>query len=80
MNRRFLSAVAVSVATLTLAPAPAAQAANTCGQTNYCQTNYYTNPSHTTLVGQVTYFCGGAESQWGVVTGFKVTTSSPCGL
>jgi len=30
------------------------------------------------IVGGKTYYCGGGQSQWGIVTAYHVSDSTPC--
>ena len=79
MKRRLQVLIVAMFTIAGLLPAAApAQAASSCGTLNYCQYNWYTNSSWTTLVGQRTTYCDGSSVFWGTVTGFRKTISEAC--
>jgi len=42
-------------------------------------TVYYSDASHTTVVGETNLYCTGRHSSWGTTSAYKETTSYPCG-
>lgn len=76
MRRCLILAVAV-VAALVTAPASPASA-STCGLSRWCETDYYSSPTHQTLVGYKYIACGGAVISSGTVTPYYVSSSGSC--
>jgi hypothetical protein len=77
MIRRVLLAVLLALATLTtFTSAPAY--ARACALGNYCVTTYYSDSSHTTVVGAMYEDCEGAESRWGSRSIYKDFVETPC--
>jgi hypothetical protein len=79
MIRRVLLATALTVAAVGAVVAPATPAlANACPLHNACETDYYSDQAHTTLVGGVFVDCQGVQETWGVRTGFLTSSREPC--
>lgn len=77
MIRRVLLAVLLALATLTtFTSAPAY--ARACALGNYCVTTYYSDSSHTTVVGTMYEGCEGGGSSWGTRTIYKDFVETPC--
>lgn len=77
MKRRlFVLAAALVAVFATLPTAPAS--ANTCGLARWCETDYYSSPSYTTLVGYKYIACGGAVINSGTVTPYYKNYSGSC--
>ncbi|HEX6871795.1 MAG TPA: DUF6289 family protein, partial [Micromonosporaceae bacterium] len=74
--KRLLLAAAV-VATFLTVPATSASA-STCGLATWCETDYYSSPSHTTLVGYKYIACGGAVITSGKVTPYYTYHTGSC--
>lgn len=60
-------------------PAAPAQAVAQCRSGSECVTTYYSDLSHTQVVGQITVFCDGSRDQWGDIGRYPVVQSIPCG-
>jgi hypothetical protein len=79
MIRRILLATALTVAAVGVAVAPATPAlANACPLGNECETNFYSDGTHTTLVGSIFVDCQGNTEQWGVRSGYQTSSRQPC--
>jgi hypothetical protein len=76
MLRSALLAVLFAAATLTVTAAPAQ--ARVCALGSYCVTTYYSDSSHTTVVGVLTEDCDGNASRWGARSSYKDFTETPC--
>lgn len=63
------------VATLCLTASSAARAL----PSNEVTTEFYSDPSRSTLVGERILTCGGGHAMWGRKTAFSEKSSSPCG-
>ncbi|MEV0143408.1 MULTISPECIES: DUF6289 family protein [unclassified Nonomuraea] len=77
MIPRVLAVVAVAIAALATVPA-GAQATPACRAGYMCNSQYYSDSAHTTLVGVKTEFCSGEVSTWGRVTRYLDWSTSPC--
>ncbi|NUR30243.1 MAG: hypothetical protein HOV83_31065 [Catenulispora sp.] len=60
-------------------PAAPAQAVAACRVDNECVTSYYSDISHTQIVGQITVFCDGSRDEWGTFGRYPVVQNVPCG-
>jgi hypothetical protein len=77
MKRRLLFLAVAIVATVVTWPAAPASA-NTCGLATWCETDYYSTPAHTTLVGYKYIACGGGVITSGTVTPYYVIHTGTC--
>lgn len=76
MKRCLFLAAVVLAASVAIPATPAS--ASTCGLSRWCETDYYSSPSHGTLVGYKNIACGGAVITSGTVTPYAVNYSGPC--
>ncbi|WP_368862068.1 DUF6289 family protein [Catenulispora pinistramenti] len=60
-----------------LSTAPA-NAAPVCKADYACTVTFYSNGTHTTVIGQVYTDCEGQRSSWGSMSGYEVVTQSEC--
>ncbi|MFK3984054.1 DUF6289 family protein [Micromonospora sp. NPDC050397] len=77
MIRRVLLAAAIAVAALVVVPGTPAQA-RACKADHDCYTAFYSDSSHTTLVGALSESCDGTRSMWGRRSGYLTFSESPC--
>ena len=77
MIRRLTVAALIGAAVIA-APAAPAQAYAACKADYQCTTTYYSNASHTTIVGYFDKWCDGTTSQSGEMTGYAVLTQVGC--
>lgn len=70
MKGRFTYAVAAVLSLVVISTAVVAKRANEVEQVYM--------DSKGKVVGGKTYYCGGGQSQWGSMTAFHVTYSTPC--
>lgn len=76
MFRRILLATALGIAVVTV-PAASAQA-RACMIGYECYTTYYSDSSHTTVVGGLYEGCDGTRSSWGQRTAYATFVETPC--
>ena len=79
MVRRTVTAAAVTLlaaAGVTFAAAPAQAAA--CPLGNECVTTYYSDASHTTVIGGKIEYCDGDSNSWGTRSGYYDYSRTPC--
>lgn len=43
------------------------------------ETVYFSDASHTKIVGEYDLYCTGKHSSWGTTSAYKITSQSPCG-
>lgn len=46
---------------------------------SYCETTFYSDATHTTIVGERIKTCSGSVFTWGTTSAYKVTACEPCG-
>lgn len=46
---------------------------------SYCETTFYSDAAHTTIVGERIKTCSGSVFTWGTTSVYKVTACEPCG-
>lgn len=56
-----------------------ASAISLAAPTNEIETVYFSDASHTTVVGETDLYCTGRHRSWGTTSIYKETTSYPCG-
>jgi hypothetical protein len=77
MIRRVLAVAALATAVLATVPT-AAQALPACRAGYMCNSQFFSDPARTNLVGVKTEFCNGEVSTWGRVTGYLIWSTSAC--
>ncbi|RKR91365.1 hypothetical protein BDK92_5759 [Micromonospora pisi] len=77
MIRRVLLAATIAVAAFVIVPGSPAQA-RACKANHDCYTEFYSDSSHTVLVGSLSESCTGERDMWGRRTGYLVFSESPC--
>lgn len=77
MIRRVLVAAALAATALAITPTGPAQA-RACALGFYCITTYYSDNTHTTVVGSLGEDCIGNSYTWGVRSTYKDWNEYPC--
>ncbi|MFF5206926.1 DUF6289 family protein [Streptosporangium sp. NPDC000396] len=77
MIRRALLAATLAVTAFAVIPGAPAQA-RVCQLGYTCNTTYYSDSAHTTVVGGKYEDCDGNASTWGVRSGYLTFTEIPC--
>ncbi|WP_018220689.1 DUF6289 family protein [Salinispora pacifica] len=77
MTRRLFVVLAFLAAAILVSPAAPA-AARACKFGYECYTTFYSNPSHTTVVGSLHEDCQGEPTMVGTRSGFKTFQEYPC--
>lgn len=77
MFRRVLVAAALAAATVLAIPGGPAQA-RACRIDYACALVFFSDSSHTTVVGELDTDCDGTESMWGVRSGYQQFFEAPC--
>ncbi|MEV2241891.1 DUF6289 family protein [Micromonospora sp. NPDC049891] len=77
MVRRTLAAATLAVGVFALLPGAPAQA-RVCALNYQCTTHYYSDSSHSTIVGGLYEECDGYRFSWGVRTSHIDFTEVPC--
>ncbi|GAA5058604.1 hypothetical protein HNP84_005481 [Thermocatellispora tengchongensis] len=77
MIRRALLAAVLAVTAFAVIPGAPAQA-RVCRIDHTCYTTYFSDATHTTVVGGKLETCDGSVSTWGVRTGYIEFEESPC--
>jgi Family of unknown function (DUF6289) len=72
--RMFALALALAAASFSMKSTETAEAANLL-----IACDYYSDATHTVLVGAYVRVCNGHINSWGTVTPYKVCSSEPCG-
>lgn len=76
MFRRILLATALGIAVVAIPAAPAQ--ARVCKMDHECYTTYYSDFSHTTVVGGIYEGCDGTRISWGQRTAHVTFVETPC--
>ena len=77
MFRKLLILAAIIPACVLIVPASPAQA-RACQRFYHCITTYYSDPSHTTVVGRMTDDCRGESAFWGTRGNSLTFFEAPC--
>ena len=77
MIRRILLAAVLAVAAFVAVPGTPAQA-RACWFDSECYTTFYSDATHTTVVGELYESCDGDRVGWGRRTGYYTFTESGC--
>ncbi|MEZ0113844.1 hypothetical protein ABH920_007878 [Catenulispora sp. EB89] len=77
MIRRLAVAALLGSSVFAFSTAPA-HAVPICKADYACTMTFYSNGSHTTVIGQIYVDCYGQRSQWGSISGYEVVTQSEC--
>jgi Family of unknown function (DUF6289) len=77
MIRRLLIAAALAVAACLVVPGSPAQA-RACQIEYTCYLDFYSDSTHSTLVGGTLTYCDGSTQTWGRRTGYQEFSETPC--
>lgn len=75
--RRALIAAVLAVTAFVAVPGSPAQA-RACKIDHICYLDFYSDSTHTTLVGGTLTYCDGETTSWGRRSGYQEFTESPC--